>query len=73
MANEMNQKPVSNEERFVEACWAYKRRQRTKEPTAHEFGLNYELSEVLARQVQIEFQNQVTRYLPKPAKKAVAA
>ena len=50
---------MSKEEAFVAAYWAFKRRQRLEEPTAHEFGLPWSLSEALARQVQKEFEQQV--------------
>lgn len=53
------QRDTSKEEAFVRACWEFKRRQRTEEPTAHEFGIPWSLSEVLARQVQKEFEQQV--------------
>jgi hypothetical protein len=68
----MSKKTISKEEAFVDACWAFKRRQRTTEPTAHEFGIDYHLFEALARQVHIEFENHACRNLPK-LKKAVVA
>lgn len=46
----------SKEEQFVAACWAYKRRHRTEEPTGAEFGIDHVIAEVLARQVHIEFE-----------------
>lgn len=52
---------ASQQEKFVAACWAFKRRHRTEEPTAHEFGIPWSLSEALARQVQKEFEQQVLR------------
>jgi len=52
---------LKKQEAFVAACWAFKRRQRTEEPTAHEFGIPWSLAEVLARQVQKEFEEQVLR------------
>lgn len=57
---------MEKERSFVEACWAFKRRQRTTEPTYEEFGITWPMAEVLARQVQAEFERQVL-------KKAVAA
>lgn len=61
-------KDLSNisEVAFVAALWAFKRRQRTTEPTAEEFCIPWSMAEVLARQVQLEFDRQVfARLLPK--------
>lgn len=57
----------SNEAAFVRACWEFKRRHRTEEPTAHEFGIPWELSEFLARQVQKEFEAEVLRKVKEAA------
>lgn len=46
---------------FAAACWAFKRRERTTEPTAKEFDLFPPLAESVARQVQIEFERRVLR------------
>jgi len=54
---------MKRQEAFVSACWAYKRRERTEEPTAFEFGIPWSLAEVLARQVQKEFEQRVLRKL----------
>jgi hypothetical protein len=72
MANEVNKKPVSKEEAFVDAYWAFKRQQRVSEPTPEEFGLTLGMWQALSHQVHIEFQNQATRHLPKPGKKVAA-
>lgn len=61
------QRDPRKEEAFVAACWAFKRRLRTEEPTAEEFGIHWMLSEVLARQVQKEFEQQVFRKLKEAA------
>jgi hypothetical protein len=61
---------ISKEEAFVKACWAFKRRHRTEEPTAHEFGIDYNLSEMLARHVHIEFEAQVIKPMLKAKKEA---
>lgn len=52
---------MSNAEKFVAAYWAWKRRERTTEPTWDEFGLHEALAELLAQQVHIEFEDQVRR------------
>ena len=56
---------LKKEEAFVLACWEYKRRHRTEEPTADEFGLLWPLAEALARQVQAEFERKVISELLK--------
>lgn len=61
------QRDISKEEAFVRAYWDFKRRLRTDEPTAHEFGIPWSLSEVLARQVQKEFEHQLFRKLKEAA------
>ena len=70
MENEVNKVPISNEEAFVKACWAFKRRHRVEEPTAHEFGIDYRLSEILARHVHIQFEAQVIGPMLKKRKEA---
>lgn len=52
---------MQKEQAFVAACWAFKRRHRTTEPTAEEFGLMWPMAEALARQVQAEFERQVLK------------
>jgi hypothetical protein len=61
---------VSNadERAFVKACWAFKHRERTTEPTASEFNLWWPVADVLARQVQAEFEGRKVS----EAKKAAA-
>jgi hypothetical protein len=49
----------SREEAFVQACWDFKLRHRTEEPTAREFGLRWCQAEELARHVQREFEERV--------------
>lgn len=65
MANEMKQASDISSVAFVAACWAFKRRQRVDEPTADEFGICGCLAEVLARQVQIEFEHRAIGHLLK--------
>lgn len=52
---------MQKEQGFVKACWAFKRRERTEEPTHEEFGISWPMAEALARQVQAEFERQVMR------------
>jgi len=54
---------LKKQQAFAAACWAFKRRERTTEPTALEFGIPWSLAEVLARQVQKEFEQRVLRKL----------
>ena len=46
---------------FIQELWAFKRRERTTEPHPAEFGIDPILGEVLARQVQLAFEQSVIK------------
>lgn len=56
-----NWQTLTKQQAFVRALWSYKRRERTEEPTAQEFGLCKTTAEGLARHVQFEFEQQVLK------------